>query len=179
MIGINQNNWGSVLEDQIINELDGTSRANPDFNPDKVNGFFSKKGAVEVILFLGDGPKPFETLNDLMTVSRSTVSNRVTEASKIGLVSEETIYLPDEKVRPYRLSIVGRFCVDIANEVGVSEAFEEWYDSRKTYRNKLLEFNDGLDDVFDEHDREKVPEIQELFKRHIKDTAGRTVDLDL
>jgi DNA-binding Lrp family transcriptional regulator len=180
MIGINQNKWGNQLEAEIISEIDDELRIQQDVDSKEVKGFFSKKGAVEMLLFLGDGPKPFETLDNLMTVSRSTVSNRLTEASKIGIISEETVYLPDKKVRPYRLNLTGLLCMDIANKCGISQAFEEWYESRKRYQDKIVEFNDGVKDLFDEEeDEEPIPELEHLLSEHIKETAGRTVYLDI
>jgi DNA-binding Lrp family transcriptional regulator len=180
MIGINQNKWGNDLEADIIREIDDELRTQSDIDPKEVNGFFSKKGAVEMLLFLGDGPKPFETLNKVMTVSRSTVSNRLTEASKIGIISEETVYLPDKKVRPYRLNLTGLLCMDIANKCGISQAFEQWYESRERYRNKIVEFNNEVEELFEiEDEEEPIPELEDLLSDHIKDTAGKTVYLDI
>lgn len=180
MIEINQNKWGSTLEYNIIEQMDERYRVQSEYDPEKVAGFFNKKGAVEMLLMLADSPKPFETLNKVMTVSRSTVSNRLTQASKIGLIGEDTVHLlNDKKVRPYRLSIIGLICVEIANECGVSDAFEQWYDKRKNYRSKLVEFSEEIEDQFiEDEETDPIPELEDLFEEHIKDAAGRTVDVD-
>lgn len=181
MIEINQNKWGDILENEMIEKMSDSYTVQTDVESHKIPGFFSKKGALEMLLMLADGPKTFETLDDIMTVSRSTVSNRLTEASKIGLIGEDTIYLTgDKKVRPYRLGVVGLLCVEIANQCGVSDTFKEWYEARKKHREKLLDFDKEIEDTFDENEKtDTSPEIEALFTDVIKDSTGRTVDVDI
>lgn len=178
MIEINRNKWGDAMEDEIIEKMKDEYRVQTDINPYQVPGFLAKKGALEVILLLADGPKTFEKLDDLSTVSRSTVSNRLTEASKIALVGQDTIYIKgDKKVRPYRLGIMGLICVEKANESGISKIFEKLYDARVEYRNKLPEFENRIDSEFaPEEEEEPNPELEALFSEYLKNNTRRNLN---
>ena len=92
---------------------------------DEINEFFDKKGAVEILAQLSDGPKRFSEIDTAIVASHGTISNRLTEGAKLGLWSEYFRY-PDDggKTKLYELSPAAESLADIAEEENVRETTE-------------------------------------------------------
>ena len=75
-----------------------------EFNQEVLLEFFSKKGTIEILGQLADGPKRFSEINNALTVSHGTVANRLTEGIKLDLWREYIPY-PDDggKIKLYEL----------------------------------------------------------------------------
>ncbi|WP_245180768.1 hypothetical protein [Haloarcula amylovorans] len=72
---------------------------------DEIKEFFEKKGAVEILAQLSDGPKRFSEIDTAVVASHGTVANRLTEGAKLGLWKEYFHY-PDDggKTKLYELT---------------------------------------------------------------------------
>lgn len=107
--------------------------------------FLNKKGAVQILPLLADGPKQFSEINNAVTVSKGTVSTRLTEGAKLGLWSEEFRY-PDDggKIKQYKLQPYARPLGDIAKAKDIPELAEEQRKARQQYDAAVDSFLDEI-----------------------------------
>lgn len=127
---------GEEIEDEISEELDEEYIAPNNLNQEELNEFLSKKGATELLILLAKGPKPFKRLNDIIPVSRTTVSNRLSEGVSLGLWGEDILYFDDnKKVKLYRLGSEVNELVDILTEKDAYESYMSYIRAKNEYEN--------------------------------------------
>jgi DNA-binding HxlR family transcriptional regulator len=127
---------GEEIEDEISEELDEEYIAPNNLNEEELNEFLSKKGATELLILLAKGPKPFKRLNDIIPVSRTTVSNRLSEGVSLGLWGEDILYFDDnKKVKLYRLGSEVNELVDILTEKDAYESYMSYIRAKNEYEN--------------------------------------------
>ena len=140
-----QDTYESPEPDQTTTDEDNdtTPHINPQTAPEEIPtkefdkevllDFFSKKGPIEILAQLADGPKRFTGINDALTVSHGTVANRLTEGIKLNLWREYITY-PDEggKIKLYELEPEAEPLAEIAIEESIDKTTEQ---KRKAYEN--------------------------------------------
>lgn len=92
-----------------------TPRTLDDLETADIVEFLSRKGTIEVLVELSDGPKRFKEINDAVIASQGTVSKRLTEGARLKLWAEYFSY-PDEggKLKLYQLTPAGETLADLA-----------------------------------------------------------------
>jgi len=93
---------GDESEAPVGSYAEPDDNAEDDLDTTKLRDFFEKKGAVEILAQLADGPKRFGEIDDALVVSHGTISTRLTEGAKLGLWREFITY-PDDggKIKLY------------------------------------------------------------------------------
>jgi len=64
--------------------------------------YLRKKGVMELLLELREAPKRFSDLEELVAVSSATLTSRLEEGVKLGLLEEEIQYIEREERREKR-----------------------------------------------------------------------------
>lgn len=151
------------MTDNHADQADTTdSDTNPypdqDFGPVRTIGeeqraFLKKKGAVEILALLADGPKRFSEIDDSLVISHGTVSSRLTEGARLGLLSEE-IHYPDEggKIKLYELTSTGRTFAEIATDHDIDETTERRKKAKERHEAVLSEFQEEIEERISEND---------------------------
>jgi DNA-binding HxlR family transcriptional regulator len=132
-----EDNIGAYPEpdDPVTEELD----------QDKIEAFFNKKGAVEILAQLADGPKRFNAINSALVASHGTVANRLTEGAKLGLWGEYITY-PDDggKIKLYELESEAEQLVTLAESTDIAELTERKRQAYTQHKEALSNFRDQL-----------------------------------
>lgn len=142
---------GSVYPDQNDKNVDGESYAEPDeireieLDTKKVRDFCAKKGAVEILAQLADGPKRFSEIDDALVVSHGTVASRLTEGAKLRLWKEYFQY-PDEggKIKLYQLNPEAKNLVEIAQKENIAETTEQKRQATEQHDKAVSNFRDEI-----------------------------------
>lgn len=109
--------------------------------------FLRKKGAVQILPLLADGPKQFSEINNAVTVSKGTVSTRLTEGAKIGLWKEEFRYPNDGgKIKQYKIQPRLHFLAELAKRKNIGQLTEERRKARQQYDAAVDSFLDEFRD---------------------------------
>jgi DNA-binding HxlR family transcriptional regulator len=144
-------NSGSEYPDQNSKSVDATGDTIPDHEPEneidhqKVRDFFQKKGAVEILAQLADGPKRFSEIDDALVVSHGTVASRLTEGAKTGLWKEYFQY-PDDggKIKLYQLNPEAEDFADIAQHNNIAETTERKRQATEQHADAVSNFQDEI-----------------------------------
>lgn len=107
--------------------------------------FFNKDGSIGLILAIGPDGARFKEIKPQVAVSHDTLSNRIDEARKLGLINTE----PTSEVgTTFRntLSKAGQICYSGMLELGLDEAHAEYVKAIKKYSNLSDTFADKTDD---------------------------------
>lgn len=109
--------------------------------------YLQKKGAVEILAQLADGPKRFSEINDALVISHGTVATRLTEGAKIDLLNEE-IHYPDEggKQKLYELTPTRRMLADWATDHNIDETTEQRKKAKERHETALSEFQNEVEE---------------------------------
>lgn len=112
---------------------------------DEIKKFFEKKGAVEILAQLSDGPKRFSEIDTKIVASHGTISSRLTEGAKLGLWSEYFRY-PDDggKTKLYELSPAAESLADIAEEENIRETTEQLREIDQRHTDAVATFRDKI-----------------------------------
>jgi DNA-binding HxlR family transcriptional regulator len=112
---------------------------------DEITNFLGKKGAVEILAQLSDGPKRFGEIDDAIVASHGTVSSRLTEGAKLGLWNEYFRY-PDDggKTKLYELSPAAESLADIAEEENIRETTEQLREIEQQHTDAVATFRDKI-----------------------------------
>lgn len=126
------------IEEAISANLsDDYTTQNP-LDTDGLEDFFSKKGAIEVLILLAENPKPFQRINDMLPVSRTTVSKRLSEGVSHGLWGEEIIYFDnDKRIKLYRLDTEATDIADIVREKNAYETYMKYFRAKSDYEEEI------------------------------------------
>lgn len=122
---------------QKNDESDIEPYSEPDATPEKeldqdaLRDLLTKKGTIEILAQLADGPKRFSEVDNALTVSHGTVATRLTEGIKRNLWHEYITY-PDEggKVKLYELKPEAEDLARIAIDENIDKTTEQ---KRKAY----------------------------------------------
>lgn len=122
--GGNNRNNGSTSEAGSYSEPDETPTK--EYDKEKLQDFFKKKGTVEILAQLAEGPKRFSVIDDALTVSHGTVANRLTDGIKLDLWREYITY-PDDggKIKLYELEPEAEHLAMVAKEENIDETTEQ------------------------------------------------------
>ena len=135
-------------------EMDGANFGNypepeqtstEDLDKTEVVEFFEKKGAVEILAQLANGPKRFSEINDALATSHGTISTRLTKGVKLGLW-EEYFWYPDEgsKVKLYQLKPAAEHLAEIAKEENIDETTERKRKINQQHSDAVSNFQDEI-----------------------------------
>lgn len=127
-------------------EPDDSIRA--DLDTAKIRDLFEKKGAVEILAQLADGPKRFSGIDDALAVSHGTISTRLTEGAKLGLWREFITY-PDDggKIKLYELEPDAQHFAAIAEDENISQTTEQRRQANEEHAAAVSNFQDKLQTV--------------------------------
>lgn len=122
------------IEDAISDSLsDDYTTQNP-LDTDGLEDFFSKKGAIEVMILLTENPAPFKRINDLIPASRTTVSRRLSEGVSLGLWGEDILYINDNKrIKLYRLDAKANEVAEVIREKNAYQTYMQYYGAKSDY----------------------------------------------
>jgi len=140
-LGENKNN----KEDNIGEYPEPDDLVTKELDQDKIEAFFNKKGAVEILAQLADGPKRFSAINSALVASHGTVANRLTEGAKLGLWGEYISY-PDDggKIKLYELESEAEQLVTLAESTDIAELTERKRQAYTHQKEALSNFRDQL-----------------------------------
>jgi len=144
-------NSGSVYPDEGEESVDDESHTEPDEVPErelddkKIIDFFGKKGAVEILAQLADGPKRFNEIDGALVVSHGTVASRLTEGARIGLWAEYFQY-PDDggKIKLYQLNSEAKELAKKAQEENIAETTERKRQATEQHDKAVSNFQDEI-----------------------------------
>ncbi len=144
-------NSGSVYPDDGDMSVDDTSYAEPDEIPEreldtaKISDFFEKKGAVEILAHLADGPKRFNEIDGALVVSHGTVSSRLTEGARIGLW-KEYFYYPDDggKIKLYQLNTEAEEFAELAQKEDIVETMKRKRQATQQHDQAVSNFQEEI-----------------------------------
>ena len=123
----------------------------PDENPpkeydkEKLLDFFGKKGTVEILAQLADGPKRFSEIDDALTVSHGTIANRLRDGIDLDLWREYITY-PDDggKIKLYELEPEAEHLAEIAEEKEIRETTERLREINQRHANAVSGFRNEI-----------------------------------
>ena len=119
--------------------------AEDDLDTAKVRDFFEKKGAVEILAQLADGPKRFGEIDDALVVSHGTISTRLTEGAKLSFWREFITYLDDGgKIKLYELNPDAQHFAVIAEDENISQTTEQLRQANEQHAAAISNFQDKL-----------------------------------
>lgn len=118
--------------------------ASSELDVQKAETLLHKKGAVEILVLLADGPKQFTEINDTLTISRATVSDRLSAGG--GLLWGEYISYTDDddKVKLYQLSPEAEYLAELALEERIDETAESLRRAKRQHEHALASFRDRV-----------------------------------
>jgi len=109
--------------------------------------FFDKKGAVELFVFLGESPKRFSELEQKVSISTATLSNRLIEGREAGLIAEKLDSQTEGASKKiYELSDTGQELFEFASEFSLAkkahdrrEIIEDWKQTKSEFMTSITE----------------------------------------
>ena len=112
---------------------------------DEIKEFFEKKGAVEILAQLSDGPKRFSEIDTALVASHGTVASRLTEGAKLRLWKEYFHY-PDDggKTKLYELTPAAESLADITEEKNIRETTQQLRESKQRHTDAVASFRDKI-----------------------------------
>lgn len=117
---------------------------------DKMRSLFqtSRKGSIEILVQLGEGPKRFSEFKPVIPISTSTLSRRLKEGVKDG-VWEQSLEEQDDgsSVKIYELTEKGEKFYEVAEELEIPEVVSDYLELRSKYNKKAEEFSTELLDA--------------------------------
>lgn len=103
-------------------------------------GFIERKGALEVLFEVGTGGKRFTDIEENVSISSATLSNRLKEGKVAGLWKEELEELEDGSAhRVYVLSPTGRELFEKAKELDLPELIDQRHELEAEYEQRIAE----------------------------------------
>lgn len=114
-------------------------------NEDEIQDFFNKKGAIEILAQLADGPKRFSEIDNALVVSHGTVANRLTKGVKLNLWREYFSY-PDDggKIKLYELEPEAEYFAEITKEEEIDKTTERKQAVHKKHEQAVSNFQDRI-----------------------------------
>lgn len=105
----------------------------------------SRKGSIEILVQLGDGPKRFSEIKPVIPISTSTLSRRLKEGVKDG-VWEQSLEEQDDgsSVKMYELTQKGEEFYEVAEELDLPEVVNEYLELRAEYNEKAERYTTEL-----------------------------------
>ncbi len=144
----NSNSAYSTGNDESV---DNKSHTEPDEIPErdldrkKINDFFEKKGAVEILAQLAEEPKRFSQIDNALVVSHGTIANRLTDGVKLNLWKEYFHY-PDDggKIKLYQLNPEAQDLAKIAQHENIAETMEHKRQATEQHDEAVSNFQDKI-----------------------------------
>jgi DNA-binding HxlR family transcriptional regulator len=117
----------------------------PSLDKDEIKDFFQKKGAVEILAQLSDGPKRFSEINSTVVASHGTVATRLTEGAKLRIWDEYFRY-PDDgaKTKLYELNPVAESLAHLTEEENIRETTEQLRKSKERHTDAVTTVQDKM-----------------------------------
>lgn len=105
-------------------------------------GFIERKGALEVLFEIADGKKRFTDIEENVSISSATLSNRLKEGKVAGLWDEILEDLDDgSSQRVYVLSSHGHDLVEEAEELDLPRLIEQRQELEAEYDQRINELS--------------------------------------
>lgn len=94
-------------------------------NPPNLRDYFERTGTVEIIVEIGTGTRTFDSLNDAVLASSTTISKRLKEGKGLNLI--EITHRPTEHgtQKRYELTRAGRQALAWAQKITLDETTQE------------------------------------------------------
>ena len=119
--------------------------SNKTFEKDEIEDFFDKKGVVEILAQLGDGPKRFSEIDTAVVASHGTIANRLTDGAKLGLWNEYFRY-PDDggKTKLYELNPAAEPLAKLAEKENIRETTKNFREAKQRHTDAVATFRDKI-----------------------------------
>jgi DNA-binding HxlR family transcriptional regulator len=145
------------------NPGEGSGPSSPDEFDDaeveRIVDFLSKSGGVRLLEELQDGSKRFVELEDSLGVSRATIDDRIDDAQKLGLISDEPDYTGGGGYKRHPLTAKGQIVADELERTDLARI-------RKEIRKLEAEFKDHMGE-FESSLEQKTTELNEEYVRRL------------
>lgn len=143
--GVDMMAYGDETESPVGSHREPDDSTGADLDIEKVRDFFEKKGAVEILAQLADGPKRFGEIDEALVVSHGTISTRLTEGAKLGLWREFIAY-PDDggKIKLYELTSAAQRFAAIAEDENISQTTKQRRQANEQHTDAVSKFQDKL-----------------------------------
>lgn len=119
--------------------------------------YLRKKGVMELLLELREAPKRFSDLEELVAVSSATLTSRLEEGVKLGLLEEEIQYIEREERREkrkvYKLTDEYEWLGENLEHRDLDELVEERAALQDRIESKYSAFLDRADEKLTDVDR--------------------------
>lgn len=133
------------IENGISENLSDNYTTPNSLDEGRLDDFFSKKGAIEVLILLAENPKPFKRINDLIPASQTTVSKRLSEGVSLGLWGEDVLYFDDNKrVNLYRLDAEANKIADVVREKEGYETYMQYLRAKNNFEEASSEIKNKI-----------------------------------
>jgi DNA-binding HxlR family transcriptional regulator len=100
---------------------------------EEIVDFLNQRGAIEIQVWLVDGPKRFSELHDRVGVARATLSKRLQQGSELGLWMP-----PDDHTssgdQTYCLDDVGESLEKLVREINANRHLQSLYNARQDFQ---------------------------------------------
>lgn len=126
----------------------------PPLDNDKINDFFQKKGAVEILAQLSDGPKRFREINTTVVASHGTVADRLTEGAKLR-IWDEYFHYPDDggKIKLYELNPQAGPLANLTEDENIRQTTEQLRKSKERHTDAVTTVQDKIQGLQSKNDQ--------------------------
>jgi DNA-binding HxlR family transcriptional regulator len=112
---------------------------------ERIVSYLNKKGGVRVLEELQSGPKRFVTLEETLNISKATITDRITDAREVGLISETPDYGGGNGYKRHPLTAKGQVVADELERTDLARIRKEIRKLEAEFDEQLSEFETSMD----------------------------------